>query len=577
MAIGKTDLKQKISLLEQGLPQKWIYVERKVLNPLSSDKIEGVKANIKYLEKDLSYIFHQDLLDVKNIGLAKIRPVIGPNGVGKTTQLKFQVKDYLNEIEPDSSIYLFFDFKHMANTIEEFWAIFGEKLIEQIRKRDYLIKIIEDLDSFEQRSLMIRNFKNKKLVDNLVQLLSTDRYKQVKAEEYFYSGQLKSKDISNLFFGLLKLAFEHNYTVVILFDEIQFLDEIDPSKVLVKMFSEQFMRLLFEQFSNNRLYLVVSCLQNPQKNEWDLLKSRSKNFQSIVKGKEIILGNLTLNEREEIVNQVSSRIGFQKNDRSVFLTKVKSSLDYYLPRYLLQCIANILDMMEYTAYTDYEIRKLYEKDARNYISPKLKEMGFKYIEPGVKKIGGYNVDIFASAPTSRAKYRKQAFGEVTMMKRSGMVEKIEKFANWLNRMNSLEYRPEKGDIAFFICPPNRITENSNMILKDNNINLYEYSSKNIEELAKVSKLKSIPEKESLDDIKKVKPKEDIILIKDPKYSLEDIKGIAKTTADKLRKASINTLKELINCNSKTTASEIDRVGKTSIDNWKQIAKQLLYG
>ncbi len=577
MTIGKTDLKQKISLLEQGLPQKWIYIERKVLNPLSSDKIEGVKANIKYLEKNLSYIFHQDLLNVKNIGLAKIRPVIGPNGVGKTTQLKFQVKDYLNEIEPDSSIYLFFDFKHMANTIEEFWAIFGEKLIEQIRKRDYLIKIIEDLDSFEQRSLMIRNFKNKKLVDNLVQLLSTDRYKQVKAEEYFYSGQLKSKDISNLFFGLLKLAFEHNYTVVILFDEIQFLDEIDPSKVLVKMFSEQFMRLLFEQFSNNRLYLVVSCLQNPQKNEWDLLKSRSKNFQSIVKGKEIILGNLTLNEREEIVNQVSSRIGFQKNDRSVFLTKVKSSLDYYLPRYLLQCIANILDMMEYTAYTDYEIRKLYENDARNYISPKLKEMGFKYIEAGVKKIGGYNVDIFASAPTSRAKYRKQAFGEVTMMKRSGMVEKIEKFANWLNRMNSLEYRPEKGDIAFFICPPNRITENSNMILKDNNINLYEYSSKNIEELAKVSKPKSIPEKESLDDIKKVKPKEDIILIKDPKYSLEDIKGIAKTTADKLRKVSINTLKELINCNSKTTASEIDRVGKTSIDNWKQIAKQLLYG
>ena len=577
MAIGKTELKQKISLLEQGLPQKWIYIERKVLNPLSSDKIEGVKANTKYLEKDLSYIFHQDLLNVKNIGLAKIRAVIGPNGVGKTTQLKFQVKDYLNEIEPDSSIYLFFDFKHMANTIEEFWALFGERLIEQIRKRGYLIKILEDLDSFEQRSLMIRSFKNKKLVDNLIQLLSTDRYKQVKAEEYFYSGQLKSKDISNFFFGLLKLAFEHNFTVVILFDEIQYLDEIDPSNVLVKMFSEQFMRLLFEQFSNNRLYLVVSCLQNPQKNEWDLLKSRSKNFQSIVKGKEIILGNLTLNEREEIVNQVSSRIGFQKNDRSVFLSKVKSSLDYYLPRYLLQCIANILDMMEYTAYTDYEIRNLYEKDARNYISPKLKKMGFKYIEPGVKKIGGYNVDIFASAPTSRAKYRKQAFGEVTMMKRSGMVEKIEKFANWLNRMNSLEYRPEKGDIAFFICPPNRITENSKMILKDNNINLYEYSSKNIEELAKLSKPKSTPEKKSLDDIKKVKPQEDIILIKELKYSLEDIKGIAKTTADKLRKASINTLKELINCNSKTTASEIDRIGKTSIDKWKQIAKQLLYG
>ena len=577
MTLGKTELKQKISLLEQGLPQKWIYIERRVLNPLSSDNNEGVKANIKYLNKTLSSIFHQDLLNVKNTGLAKIRTVIGPNGVGKTTQLKFQVKDYLKEIEPDFSIYFFFDFKQMANTIEEFWTIFGERLFEQINKRGYLSKILEDLDSLERRSLMIKSFKNKDLVDNLIKLSSSDRYKKLEAEEYFYSGQLKTKDISNFFFGLLRLAFEHNYTVVILFDEVQYLDEIDPSNVLVKMFAEQFIRLLFEQYSNNKLYLVVSCLQNPQKNEWNILKSRSKSFQSIVEGKEIILGNLTLNEREEIVNQVSSKIGFQKNDRSVFLSKVKSSLDYYLPRYLLQCIANILDMMEYTAYTDFEVRKLYEKDARNYISPKLKERGFKFIEPDVKKIGGYNVDIFATAPTSRAKYRKQAFGEVTMIKRAGMVDKIEKFANWLNRMKNVEYKPEKGDLAFFICPPNRITENSKMILKDNNILLYEYSSKNIEELVKVSKPQLIPEKEPLEVNKEIKPKKEIILIKDPKYSLEDIKGIGATTAEKLRKAGINTVKELINCNSKTTASEIDRVGKPSIDKWKQIAKQLIYG
>ncbi|MFX1487981.1 MAG: helix-hairpin-helix domain-containing protein [Promethearchaeota archaeon] len=577
MALGKSELKQKITLLEQGLPQKWIYIERKVLNPLSSDKSEGVKANIKFLNKDLSYIFHQDLLSVKNTGLAKIRPVIGPNGVGKTTQLKFQVRDYLKEIEPDLSIYLFFDFKQMANTTEEFWAIFGERLIEQIRKKDYLTKILEDLDSFEQRTLMLRNFKNKDLVDNLINLSSPDRYKQAEAEEFFYSGELKSKDLSNFFFGLLKLAFEHNYTVVILFDEIQFLDEIDPSNVLVKMFSEQFMRLIFEQFSKNRLYLVISCLQNPEKKEWDLLKSRSKNFQSIVEGKEIILGNLTINERKEIVNQVSSKIGFQQNDKSVFLSKVKSSLDYFLPRFLLQCIANILDMMEYTAYTDYEIRKLYEKDARDYISPKLKEKGFKFIESDVKKIGGYNVDIFATEPTSRSKHRKQAFGEVTMMKRAGMIEKVEKFATWLNRMKNVEYKPGKGDIAFLICPPNRITENSKKILDDNDIILYEYSSKNIEELFKVSKPQIIPEHKVSKEIIEQKLEEKVVIIKDSKYSLEDIKGIGATTAEKLRRAGITTLKELINCNSKTTASAIERVGKPSIDKWKQVAKQLLYG
>jgi len=576
MSTPKIELKQKISILEQGLPQKWIYIERKVLNPLNSDANEGVKANIKFINKDLSYIFHQDLLNVKNTGIAKIRPVIGPNGVGKTTQLKFQVKDYLKEIEPELSLYFFFDFKQMANTVDEFWVIFGERLIEQINKRNYLTKILENLDSLEQRSLMIKSFKNKDLVDNLIKLSSSDRYKQLKAEEYFFSGQLKSKDISNFFFGLLKLAFEHNYTVVILFDEIQFLDEIDPSNVLVKMFSEQFIRLLFEQYSNNRLYIVISCLQNPQENEWDLLKSRSKNFQSIVENKEIILGNLTLNEREEIVNQVSSKIGFQKNDRSVFLSKVKNSLDYYLPRYLLQCIANILDMMEYTAYTDYEIRKLYEKDARNYIAPTLKDKGFPHIESVEKKIGGYKVDIFASASTSRTKYRNKAFGEVTMMSRTNMAEKIEKFASWLNQMKGVEFRSDKGDIAFFICPPERITDKSRKILEDNSILLFEYISPNVSELLKISAGQKLAELEMDKEAETADTEDQIIVIKESKYDLEDIKGIAETRADQLRKVGIRTVKELINCNSFVSAQKIKGVGKTSIDKWKQIAKQLLY-
>ena len=576
MLIGKTELKQQISLLEQGLPQRWVYIERKVLNPLSSDNNEGVKANLKYVNKDLSYIFHQDLLNVKNTGIARIRPVIGPNGVGKTTQLKFQIKDYLKEIEPEFNIYLFFDFKHMANTVDEFWAIFGERLIEQINKRGYLTKLAENFDSFELRSLMIKSFKNKDLVDNLIKLLSPDRYKQVEAEEYFYNGKLKSKDISNFFFGFLKLAFENNYTVVVMFDEIQYLDEIDTVNVLVKIFTEKFIRLLFEQFSRNKLYIIVSCLQNPQRLEYDKLKNNSKNFQSIIEGKEVVLGNLSINEREEIVNQVSRKIGFQADDRKLFLSKVKSSLDYYLPRTLLRCIANVLDMMEYTAYTDFEIRNLYEKNARDFMTVKLKELGFNFIEPTVKKIGGYNVDILATAPTSRTKYRKKAFGEVTLMNRAKISEKIEKFLSWLNQMKNLEYRSEKGDLAFFVCPPDRITSKSKKILEDNNISLYEYSSKNIDELLKISRSKPIPEIYPSGATKVKEKKGEIILIKESKYKLEDIKGIAKTRADQLRKIGIKTIKELINCNSVITAQKIKGVGKPSIDKWKQVAKQLLY-
>ncbi|MBA7531008.1 hypothetical protein ES705_23219 [subsurface metagenome] len=72
-------------------------------------------------------------------------------------------------------------------------------------------------------------------------------------------------------------------------------------------------------------------------------------------------------------------------------------------------------------------------------------------------------------------------------------------------------------------------------------------------------------------------KREIILIKESKYKLEDIKGIAKTRADQLRKNGIKTIKELINCNSVITAQKINGVGKPSIDKWKQIAKQLIYG
>ena len=52
------------------------------------------------------------------------------------------------------------------------------------------------------------------------------------------------------------------------------------------------------------------------------------------------------------------------------------------------------------------------------------------------------------------------------------------------------YKPENIDFAFFICPPNRITDKSKKIIDDNNITLFEYFSPNIEELVKTSTQKS---------------------------------------------------------------------------------------
>ena len=123
-------------------------------------------------------------------------------------------------------------------------------------------------------------------------------------------------------------------------------------------------------------------------------------------------------------------------------------------------------------------------------------------------------------------------------------------------MKNVEYQPNKGDYAFFICPPNRITVKSKQILEDNTIDLYEFASKNIEELIGMSESKPVKEKKPVIDVISEEETEDVIILKEPRYKLEDIKGIAKTRVDQLREIG---------------------VGKTSIDKWKQTAKQLIYG
>ncbi|MFX1452635.1 MAG: helix-hairpin-helix domain-containing protein, partial [Promethearchaeota archaeon] len=59
------------------------------------------------------------------------------------------------------------------------------------------------------------------------------------------------------------------------------------------------------------------------------------------------------------------------------------------------------------------------------------------------------------------------------------------------------------------------------------------------------------------------------------YTLDDISGIGPETVKKLIDAGINTLNDLINCNVKVKAKEIQGVGLTSLNKWKQEAKKIL--
>lgn len=67
-----------------------------------------------------------------------------------------------------------------------------------------------------------------------------------------------------------------------------------------------------------------------------------------------------------------------------------------------------------------------------------------------------------------------------------------------------------------------------------------------------------------------------MIVKEPKYSLEDIPGIGKTRAKQLKDVGIKTIKDLIHCNSNKIDLKIKGVIKDSLDKWKQAAKQILY-
>ncbi|MHA1648561.1 MAG: helix-hairpin-helix domain-containing protein, partial [Candidatus Helarchaeota archaeon] len=468
--------------------------------------------------------------------------------------------------------------------------IFIQRLYEQIQDYHYLEQLCRELSKTKLKQILIRKFKNTRLVENVLYSISEDVSSQAKAEEFFYGSEISRKDISDFFNGFFNLALDLGKLVVLCLDEVQFLIDIDPTQALVKIILEQFIRKLYEQYKNKKLYIVISCLQNPDKREYDVLKGISKNFQSIVEGKEIILGNLTLSEKDAILNQVCDKINLEGAERKKFLSQVKGRLEYYLPRELLKSVAEILDMMGYTSYSPEELRTLYESEARAYVKPILLKKGFVYLEDKPKKIGGYNIDIYASAETNRYQRTPKAVGEVTIIQRKAIKEKVEKFAAWLHQMKGKEYRPDLGDYAFFICPSNRLTKSSVEILRSNNIDIIEFDSSLINEINQLDQEPALTEEKELPPVptpeepptqsanlspeSSLKPKL-IIGKKHIAHKLQDIPGVGAAKVKLLKQANILTIEDLINCNPCVIAGKIKGLGLKSLTKWIQRAKQIV--
>ena len=247
-------------------------------------------------------------------------------------------------------------------------------------------------------------------------------------------------------------------------------------------------------------------------------------------------------------------------------------------------------MMGYTSYSPEELRTLYESEARAYVKPILLKKGFVYLEDKPKKIGGYNIDIYASAETNRYQRTPKAVGEVTIIQRKAIKEKVEKFAAWLHQMKGKEYRPDLGDYAFFICPSNRLTKSSVEILRSNNIDIIEFDSSLINEINQLDQEPALTEEKELPPVptpeepptqsanlspeSSLKPKL-IIGKKHIAHKLQDIPGVGAAKVKLLKQANILTIEDLINCNPCVIAGKIKGLGVKSLTKWIQRAKQIV--
>jgi len=220
---------------------------------------------------------------------------------------------------------------------------------------------------------------------------------------------------------------------------------------------------------------VFSCLQNPKWNEWTRIKTNYTNIGSIVDGREIFLGRLTDEEKKGIVNDAADHWSIEGDAKQDFISKIRNSILYYIPRTLIKNIHLALRELELTKPSDEEKRLIYEKNARKSMEGILKDLGFTHIDPKPHKYGGHGVDIFAQAEVKDAyEWRPKAFGEVTTTARVSMKEKIKKWIHWKRDWVREGLFKADKDMIFIMNPPDRLTSGCDEIMDDNDIKFYPY-------------------------------------------------------------------------------------------------------
>ena len=561
MSEGKTSLREKITELRNGLPQDWLLIDRVISLDLLDPKSYGGKGPPSLRNLTVRQVFQQDLSKVIERKSALFRPLIGENGSGKTTHLLYVLKPLVTEIYGDNGFFLFFDFRYIADTEEEFWRAFFLKIYETVTDEGYLHRILGRIPTDKTRELR-KIYGDNKIARQVLNAASDETAHQEEAADFFYRDEFMTEtNVRRFYEGFLKLVFKYNFFIVIAFDELQHLSET-CSEVLTKKILEKFVRATFERFRKNKLYFAFSCLQNdpkefPPGNEYDTLLGISHSFADVVRNREIHLGKLKNEEFNEILNQSCQKANLTEKEAKEFISVITSNIDYYskrnTPRELMKLLFEAFETIGILELTESEIRNLYEQKARDFMRSRLIEKGIPHVEPDAFKIGGIYFDIYAQGESQRtaSSHIKKAFGEAKSVKcTKGLAED---FIRKLRDLKNREYKPSR-DYCFLISPDK--TPDAQMVLKDAGV---EWISFNPPEIQEYFRRKKEEEK--------------------GKVSLRDIKGVGDKVEEQLRKSEIQTIEDLVNCNPKLVSESTKRFGRKisepRIKKFQQIAKELL--
>ncbi|MHA1249345.1 MAG: hypothetical protein ACTSRP_05080 [Candidatus Helarchaeota archaeon] len=391
--MGKYQIFNEIIDAMDGLPETILfYLDREIDN-------EHIYAPDEYKGKRLSKLISDDITYISSFRKSRIRAIVGRVGSGKTVLLSKFRDSFLNYFQ-NSGMILYLNLSDISITNPvDFASEISKKIYFQIKEYFDILgfdnltanELLEIFDDF-----------------NIVKAINNIKINEYEAKNFFYN-KITEGNLISLLEGYLSSAFNKNYPVLFLIDELNYLIKNDPNenKILTNIIVQRLLRGWWEKFNNKPLLLMVASLEK----EFNDLQNINPSFYSIIDRNIIKLEKFSKKEKRELMEAIYKKYNeflspnislnnfIDEIERRIQNSKDKTKLDYYFQDYargFVQIVATVMyDNIDINFYQkSYE---LYEEDARAFIKPILSKKGFDINSMPNKpfKYDGFEIDVYA--------------------------------------------------------------------------------------------------------------------------------------------------------------------------------------